>query len=223
MARPKLIQLTSFKQFEALMSPQRFEVFECMRFMAPCAIADIARWLDKPSDALYQHVHKLVEIGVATPAGFRKTGNHTEELFDLTGDDVDFGSLRSPLADQVMRLAGELFVKYARKTMQTALDAKAIHFDEQNRNLIITNFLAWLTREEYSKIRGLTREIIQVINDARERQSGDLYMCMNLVCPVVRKRRPNARGAKKTPSARVGQRATSGRKKNAAAESKTGR
>jgi hypothetical protein len=189
MPRPPLIHLSTLKQFEALMSPQRFEVFECMRFMAPCAIADIARWLDKPADALYQHVHKLLEVGIVCRAGFRKSGNHTEELFDLTGDDVDFASLRPPLADQVMSLAGELFVKYARKTMQSAIDARAIRYDEQDRNLIITNFLAWLTREEYQTIRGLTKQIIQVINDARQRQSGDLYMCLNLVCPVARKTR----------------------------------
>ncbi len=199
MARPDLIHLRTLHQYETLLSPARFEVFECMRFMAPCSIADIARWLDKPSDALYQHVHQLIEIGIATSAGFRKNGNHNEELFDLTGDDVDFASLRPPLADQVMHLAGELFVKYARKTMQEAIEEKAIRYTDSDRNLIITNFLAWLSPQEFTKIRGLTRQIIQVINDARERQSGDLYMCMNMVCPVVRKKR----GEKRSPATRT--------------------
>lgn len=189
MPRPQLIHLRTLDQYETLLSPARFEVFECMRFMAPCSIADIARWLDKPSDALYQHVRKLVEIGVVSSAGFRKNGNHNEELFDLTGDDVDFRSLRPPLADQVMKVAGDLFVRYARGTMQDAIRAKAIRYAETERNLIITNFLAWLTPQEFAKIRSLTKEVIGVINDARQRQSGDLYMCMNMVCPVVRKKR----------------------------------
>ncbi len=206
MPRPALIHLRTLDQFETLLSPARFEVFECMRFMAPCSIADIARWLDKPSDALYQHVRKLVDIGVAASAGFRKNGNHNEELFDLTGDDVDFASLRPPLADPVIKLVGDLFIRYARGTMQDAIRGKAIRHNPPDRNLIITNFLAWLSPEEFTKIRSLTKDIIGVINNARERQSGDLYMCMNMVCPVVRKKRgekrPPAAGAKTSTKTR---------------------
>ena len=192
MARPALTHLSTLEQYETLLSPARFEVFECMRFMSPCAISDLAGWLEKPADTLYQHVHQLVDIGVATSAGFRKSGKHTEELFDLTGDDVDFASLQPPMADKVMKLAAELFIRYARSTTQRALGAKAIRYGDAERNLIITNFLAWLTREEYGEIRALTKQIVGVINNARARQSGELYMCMNLVCPVVRR----ARGGK---------------------------
>ena len=57
------------------------------------------------------------------------------------------------------------------------------------RNLTILNNLAWLTREDYGRVRDHIRQIVQIMDEARPRRQGDLYMVLNLACPVVRRPR----------------------------------
>jgi hypothetical protein len=191
-----LFPLQKPSQFRTLLSPVRFEVFEAMRVIAPCSILELSVYLNRRADSLYQHVKRLQSIGVVVPAEVRKRGRHTEQVYDLAADDVEFGTLRGSEADRVIAQTAKLFLSVARKTLRDALAARALRYEPGERNVIIINNLAWLTRDDYERVRGLTREIVATLDAARRRRQGELYMCMNLVSPVVRRRRGGAASRK---------------------------
>lgn len=187
--RPALAKLDSLAQYRVLLSPTRFEIFESMRFLAPCAVPVVAQSLGRPADALYQHIRKLQKAGIVRAVGTLKTGRHTQTLYDLIADDIDFSHLRGDTAQKVIDLAGRMFLSVGRRTLRDALRANAIEYEPERRNLTILNNLAWLTREDYARVRSHVLQIVQIMDEARPRRQGELYMVLNLACPVVRRPR----------------------------------
>jgi predicted ArsR family transcriptional regulator len=187
--RPPLAALQTVAQYRTLLSPVRFEVFEAMRFLAPCPIADVARCLGRPADGLYQHVRKLQRAGIVRAVGRAKVGRRTQTIYDLIADDIDFSHLRGQSAKRVISLAGKMFLSVGRRTLRDALRANAVEFEPEHRNLTILNNLTWLTREDYQALRRQFLDIIALMEASRRRREGDLYMVMNLACPVVRRSR----------------------------------
>ena len=188
-SRPALASLESVAQYRVLLSPVRFEVFEAMRFLAPCPIAEVARCLGRPADGLYQHFRKLQRAGILREVGREKVGRRTQAIYDLIADDIDFSGLRGAAARRVIGLAGRMFLSVGRRTLRDALMMDAIQFEPGKRNLTILNNLTWLTPEDYQAIRKHFVQIVELMEASRHRRQGELYMVMNLACPVVRRPR----------------------------------
>jgi predicted transcriptional regulator len=190
MSRPPVMKLDRVDQYKVLINPVRFEMFECMRALAPCTAAELARQMARAPDTLYPHLRKLIRIGVVVEAGRRKRGRHHETLFDLAADDVAFSHLRGETAQRVFAMLGEMFLRVARRSLQAALRQRLVQVtSDDRRNLIITSYFARLDENQFEEVRKLTRQILEILTAARSRSSGELYQCLNMVCPVRRKPR----------------------------------
>ncbi|MDI9411749.1 MAG: helix-turn-helix domain-containing protein, partial [Bacteroidia bacterium] len=91
MSRLKTMAVTSPKAWVTMTAPVRLEMLEALRLLGPCAIADIATMLDRPADALYRHMDKLVRLGAVRELEQRKVGRRLERTYDVVADHIHPG------------------------------------------------------------------------------------------------------------------------------------
>jgi predicted transcriptional regulator len=200
-ARPPKMRLRSAREYGVLISPPRFEIIEVMRFLAPCTIAELAAELGRPPDTLYVHIRKLQKIGLVVDVGFRKSGRHAEQVFDLAADDVDFDQLEPKFARKLVTSMQAMFVSVARRSLRDAFNAGVVHLEPvEERNMTMFSFVARLTSADVQRIRTLSREIIGIIEQSRGRPDGTPYLWFTQLSPVVRERKSRKSKAKRNPN-----------------------
>ncbi len=184
------MKLRSPKDFNVLISAPRFEVVEVMRFLAPCTVAELAANLGRAADTLYPHLRKLMKIGLVVEAGFRKTGRHAEQVFDLAADDVDFDALDSAQLRKVIVRMQSMFLSVAKRGLRDAFrDSLVVLHPPEERNMSILSFVARLTPADVKKIRQHTLAIVDVIHASRGSSAGTPFLWLGQLSPVVRGRR----------------------------------
>lgn len=204
MARTPVSYVTDLDVWQVLLSPVRFEIVEAMRRVAPCSMRELAATLARPADALYRHIEKLQEGGFVVAAGFRKSGRHTEQIFDLTADDFQLDVSKDPsgkAALQAVLDTARTTFKSAEKALEASGKAGAFNFAPGRRNLIISYELAWLTPEEIAQVITHMRAIKEITDKkTRPDAEGDveLFAVLSVMTPVtrrVRRRRGQPVGA----------------------------
>lgn len=191
MPRPARIRIESTKDWEAILSPVRREIVECMQASGPCAIADVARATGRPADGLYRHVAILVRSGFLVEAGTRTGRRNVERVYDAAADDFLAPRVRrgAPAADRdlVVRTA-ESLAKSAVRALRASAAAGRVHCEPDTRNLAMIHFTSWLTPERFEEVRELSMRMARVLERGRRDRTGDLYETFALVAPVTRRR-----------------------------------
>ena len=185
----KLTPLTTAAEARILLSPARFEIFEFLRAIAPCTVAELAESLDKPADGLYPHLRKLEKIGVIEVVDRVPEGKTTAAVYDLTGDDVRFKVSDQPDAgNDAVGYMADLTLRVARKAVRDAKEAGTLRLGGKETPLILRSDLSWLTEEDVAEIRRLTDQILAILERGRRAQDGKLYMHLQMLIPTIRTR-----------------------------------
>lgn len=201
MSRPQRLLVKSPAVWRIIIAPARIELVEAMRGCAPCSVAELAELLDRPADGLYQHVDRLREVGVIVDAGYRKVGNHLEQVIDLAADDfrIDFDDLSGDEEQAALVDTLSTFARAATRYAKKAAEAGELEPRMERRNLAINYELTWLDDEGVQRLRGLIDEIRQLCDDGRKNRKGRQFVTFNTFVPVVRKRRAKRRRRKPGP------------------------
>jgi len=177
--------------YRALLSPVRMELFEFLRFLGPCSVAELAVATGRPADGLYPHLRRMMTAGVVVEAGLRRAGRNAERLFDLVADDVapDLKARRDH--DKLFAAFFRAFQRQARRVVRDALAAGVLATDEQGRrNHYLFSDLAWLTPDDFARVREKVVELRAILDEGRRRRDGALYLWTSMALPLVRTHRP---------------------------------
>lgn len=192
------------------MAPARTEIVEAMRMAAPCAIADIAEILDRPADTLYRHMDKLVRAGLVVEVGRRRRGRRLERLFDLVADDFAFGFRDGSgrAANRAIEECANSFLRSTTRAVRDSAAAGALVVDEEQRNLVVSYELGWLTPAGVREARTILARLKRLMDDgksaeARVAANASLYLALGVVVPVTRRRGSARRSETSTAAATV--------------------
>jgi len=182
--------ITSPKAWVTMTAPVRLEMLEALRLLGPCAIADIATMLDRPADALYRHMDKLVRLGVVRELEQRKVGRRLERVYDVVADHMHpgFRDGGSKAANQAYVHTVKVICKIAGRVSRDAAQGGQLKFGAEARNLLALAHHGWLTPTEFARVRELLMEVQDLLDAGRRRPDARLYLIASMLLPVVRKR-----------------------------------
>lgn len=75
-------QALSPEQVRCITLPLRHQMLELFTVHGPCAVTDIAAYLDTYPEGLYHHLKQMIEVGLIRPMGSRRRGRHNEATYD---------------------------------------------------------------------------------------------------------------------------------------------
>ena len=74
------------KQWAAMRSAARYELFLLMEQLAPCSVSELAEAGGRGAAGLYRHLEVMANAGILLRAGQRKAGRRWERVYDLNRD-----------------------------------------------------------------------------------------------------------------------------------------
>jgi DNA-binding transcriptional ArsR family regulator len=74
------------KQWAAMRSAARYELFLLMEQLAPCSVSELAEAGGRGAAGLYRHLEVMADAGILVRAGQRKAGRRWERIYDLNRD-----------------------------------------------------------------------------------------------------------------------------------------
>lgn len=211
--RPRIQVVRDPLVWEKVLSPVRYQIMETMRYLAPCAIAELAAAVGRHPVALYRHVRVLKDAGFLVSVGFRKQGRQTSEVFDLVADDFRIDFSRSPgeraARDGTPRIrrkrvrpddAGtravdrtvRLFLREAESCYRSSSAAGEIEARSPGVNFALSFDYTWLTPESFQKARAALVEYLSILAREREKREGRVYCSLMMLQPVTARRRRSA-------------------------------
>lgn len=192
MARVAAQPVRSAELVEVLVAPARIEIVEALRLHGPASVAEIAATIDRPADTLYRHLEALKAAGFVVDAGFRRSGRHTEQLFDVVAEDfpLEFDEGRAARAEEHRAIVAmaDSFLKAAGKAVRESATARELQYGVADRNLSLNYELGWLTPERFDEVRALIRRIKAIMDEGKRTREGRLYLTLAIATPVTRKR-----------------------------------
>ena len=190
MSRLKTMAVTTPKAWVTLTAPVRLEMLEALRLLGPCAIADIATMLDRPADALYRHMDKLVRLGAVRELEQRKVGRRLERTYDVVADHIHpgFRDGGSKAANQAYDHTVKVICKIAGRASRDAAESGQLKFSAEARTLAALVHHGWLTPSEFARARELLMELQALLGAGRRRPDARLYVTASMLLPIVRKR-----------------------------------
>lgn len=212
MQRKPVVVIDSPAKWKALLSPARSEIMQGLRCIGPCSVAELAAMIDRPADTLYRHLDVLQRAGFVERTGERKRSRHTEQLVDVTGSDfaIGFGQPGDAKSDETLHATSKAFLRSTARTVRDALKAGQLTVQPSTlRNFVLNYDVAWLTPERFRQVRGLVKQLKDIMDEGNAERHGRLYVTLTVSSPLVRRPRPSRKP--KAPSTSTPRRARSSR------------
>lgn len=198
-------------QWDAVMSPPRLELIYALHVGGPLSIAELAQRVDRPADALYHHVRKLVAGGVVVEIGTRRAGKQTEAVFDFVADKLlfDFDARSGRNSDKWKRL-GTMILRMAERSFAAAVDQAGLTLAGPHKDLWSRMDTAWLSPADLARVNEHFYAVEAILAGCRARAArppdARLFNLALFVMPVVRTRHarvpdPAPRPARRTQRA----------------------
>lgn len=206
MARKPVHHVTDPAVWKTLIAPVRAEIMESLRMLGPCSIADVARQLDRPADALYRHFEKIVATGVVVARGTRRAGRRTERVYDIVADDIGarFGKADRAAANDAYLTTAKTILSITGRTFRDAAAAGELVGLGLDKACTMRAFFehVWLTPADFEELNGIFRQLNTFLNSKKTRGADTrLQLVSVLTAPIERRRGATPRpAAPKRPS-----------------------
>jgi len=171
-------------QLGLLTSAARQAIFDGFQALGACSVADLARELGVPADALYYHVRKMVKAGLLVEQGTRGTARRDEAVYALASPNM---RVRYDASDpENVRLLGKAVSAMLQTTQRDFRDgftpARAV-VDGDGRNLWAARLTAWLTEEELGEVNALLERLRDLLRTPRRPGPRQLYAVTWVLAP----------------------------------------
>lgn len=190
MTRLPLLTVTSSKQWEAVVSPIRLELWEFLRSNGPCSVRELAGQMERPADGLYHHLRKLITAGLIRETDRRPAGTQIESIYDVVAEDLHF-----PLhleQSRNRRWISKLFqavIRCAGRTVQAALDlGTEADLKSSHRPFSVRWDVGWLSDADLQQVRQHQEAIHHILQRGRTSRKGRLFAVMTYRVPLFRGR-----------------------------------
>lgn len=153
-------------------------------------MAELAALLDRPADALYFHVRRLVRVGLVRECGSRRDGRHIAAVYDVAARPV-----RMSYADPAPAKAVGAVIASA---LRTATREFAAAVEDQRRDLPGpgrpkglwgARVKGWLTPDESARVGELLEQAVALVRAGRPREGTRPVALSFVLAPTVRSAR----------------------------------
>ena len=189
MKRQPSTDVTTARQWEAMTSAVRLEMWEFLRSNGPCSIRELAEQMDRPADGLYHHLRKLVQAGFIAETERRPAGTQVESVYDVTSNDLFFPlNLNSNRSFRWVSKLLQMVIRCAGRTVQAALDTRSeSELKGPHRPFSVRWDVGWLDAESLQAVRHHQEAIQSILQQGRTEKRGHLYAVMTYRVPLFRR------------------------------------
>ena len=175
------------KQWAAMRSPVRYELFLLMEQLAPCTVSRLAEASGRGAAGLYRHLEVMANAGILLRAGLQRTGKRWERLYDLNRESG------IPMCDPVtgsgvrddIRLCAAM-CRAAIRDYGRALQArKGVTTPEQPAFITSLFEITSLDARSAAEVRRLMDRMMEIIVKGRKEGGGRRYRFSLMASPIV--------------------------------------
>lgn len=179
--------IDSKRQLAALISTPRQEIVDVLAHMGTVSVADLARALGRPADALYYHLRILSAAGLIREVGSRFKGGKGEALFRTAGSElrIDYQTCRRNRAPVLASIVSSM-LRLGIRDFRRAIRDENVLVSGKHRELWALRTTGWLTPREVGQINQSIERLTGVVSKSRRR--GELFGITVLLTPLSRRR-----------------------------------
>lgn len=180
------VQFLDEDQLRCLSSPPRLEVFSTLIRLGRASVAEVARTVARPPDALYYHIRQLLVCGLLRPAGQRPATTRPEQLYepvahlvrtDPDNDSKEYLEARKAFTASMLRAARHRLHDYLD---QLTGDPRASRRRPQLHSLLVR-----LDERDADEFLSRLESAFSFARDRSLDDGGEFYSLLGLATPVV--------------------------------------
>jgi DNA-binding transcriptional ArsR family regulator len=184
---PEPQKLWSPKQWSAMRSAVRYELYLLMEQLAPCSVSELAAAGGRGAAGLYRHLEVMADAGILLRAGQRKAGRRWERVYDLnreSGVPMCDPMTGSCVRDDV-RLCSAM-MRAAIRDYGRALHARKGVAEPEHPSFITSLFeITRLDDKSASEVRRIMDRLMEIIVKGRKGNTGRRYRISYLASPMI--------------------------------------
>jgi predicted ArsR family transcriptional regulator len=176
------------RQIEALASGPRQAVVDHLDALGPLSVAQLARLLGRPADALYHHLRLLARVGLVRAAIGRGEHGRSCTLYELAGRDLrlDYEYARPTTRSAIGRVM-RAFVRTASRDFERALARADVAVAGPRREIWAGRRMACLSVADLEQLNELLQRAVRAMQ-RRNRDNADaadrIYGLTFVLAPV---------------------------------------
>ena len=175
------------KQWGAMRSSVRYELFLLMEQLAPCSVSQLATASGRGAAGLYRHLEVMANAGILLRAGQRKAGRRWERIYDLNRESG------VPMCDPLSGAGVKDDVKLCNAMSRAAIRdyGRALHARKGVMDPIKPSFITSLfeiTRlddKSAAEVQRLADRIMEIVVKGRKTGDGRRYRISLVASPIV--------------------------------------
>ena len=180
------VLLLDGEQLKCLSSPTRMEIFGSFVRLGRASVAEVARSVGRPPDALYYHLRQLIAHGLVKPAGQRPATTRPEELFEPVAHLIrtDDRNDSPQYLDARKAFTGSL-LRAARRRLHDRLDQLGREGAASSRRPRVHSLLVRLDPKDADEFLNRLEDAFAFARNRSRDRGGELYSLLGLATPVA--------------------------------------
>jgi DNA-binding transcriptional ArsR family regulator len=161
-------------QLAALASGVRQEIVDVLPRLGTVSVAELARALDRPPDALYYHIRALLRVGLVVEVGSSRDGRRREALYRAVAPQLELRlEPRTPAREAAASAIVTSMMRMGIRDYQRAIGREDFVVSGPDRDVWALRTTGWLTPE---KVKKVVRSIQRLLADvSAPKGPGRLY------------------------------------------------
>lgn len=172
----------------ALASGTRQEIVDVLPRLGTASIAELARALDRPADALYYHIRALQRVGLVVPAGHRRNGRREEAMYRAVAPQLELAieprtSARAKAASAIVGSA----MRMGTRDYKRAIARPDVVTSGKDREMWALRTTGWLSPGQVKKVGIVIQRLLDDVSQPKG--EGRLYGLTLVFAPLHQKGR----------------------------------
>ena len=176
----------TIEQLGCFESATRVAIYGALRSLGPSSIRELAGHIGARPDALYYHMRRLVDAGMASVRENREKNGRKEAVYEILGGPYDNDRLLPDPEYQAAALRSmQSISRHAQRTFKKSITTLESHPDNEERIAF-----HWINaRLRPATIRRILKKLDDLIVESMKVEEGDAERMMfyAIACPIVGK------------------------------------
>ena len=186
----------TLEQLECFESPTRVAVYGALRSLGPSSIRELASHVGTRPDALYYHMRRLVDSGLAVTLENRERNGRKEAVFDIVGGPYAIEELLPDPKFQAAALRSMQGIsRHAQRSFRKAVQSLPKHPENEDRIAF-----HWINaRLKPATIQRILKKLNDLIIESMKMEEGEAerMMFFAIASPLVGREKKKSKAVKK--------------------------
>ena len=180
------------KTVREVFQPARLEIYESLQVHGPSSIADLARRLGRPADALYYHVRKLLSVGVIEerPQEAGSGSGRPGKVYAATSEGLDAQlDNASKRSQEAWSDGARAVLRVVQRDVDRAVAAPGTCTDGKRRDLALRRIKVRLNAAQLAEVNARLEELSELLYGYSNNTRGELLALTFALTPLEEPRR----------------------------------